>query len=398
MQQPSIGRTRIGSIDLLRGIVMVIMALDHVRDFFHYDASLHNPLDPQTTTPILFFTRFITHYCAPVFIFLAGTSAYLMGLKKTKSELSTFLVKRGLWLIVVEVVLVSLAITFNPFYNVLILQVIWAIGVSMVILGLLIGLRLPFAVILLLGCCVVFGHNLLDYPEAARAHKVGFWWNLLHQGFFTFYAYAPNWGILIIYAFLPWTGIMLMGYCMGKWFEPGFDSARRRKSLLLTGFGLTALFFVLRFANGYGDPVPWTHQRNAMATFLSFMNVNKYPPSLMYISITLGPSLIFLSVAEGLQNKVTAFFTIFGRVPLFYYVAHFFLIHFLTVIAFFLSGCGVRDIIDPASPFLFRPKVFGFDLWVVYVVWILVVLIMYPLCKKYNVYKATHNHWWLSYM
>ncbi len=389
-------RARISSIDLLRGIVMVIMALDHVRDFFHKDAFMHDPLDPQTTTPALFFTRWVTHFCAPIFLFLAGTSAYLMSLKKTKTELGSFLIKRGLWLIVVEVVFVTLAITFNPFYNTLILQVIWATGISMVILGLMV--RLPYKLILIIGIAIVFGHNLLDYPEAAHGHKMGFWWDLIHSGNFSMYPYAKDHAVLILYAFLPWTGIMLIGYCMGKLFSPAVSSAQRKKMLLYSGFGLIALFVVLRLINGYGDPVPWTTQRNAGHTFLSFLNVNKYPPSLMYISITLGPGLVFLALAEHIQNKITDIFIVFGRTPFFYYVIHFYLIHVLVTVAFFLAGCGAKDIFTPGFFFYFRPKQFGFDLWVVYVVWFIVILIMYPLCKKYDRYKSTHRTWWLSYL
>src|SRR5882724_3951319 len=183
-------RNRISSIDLLRGIVMVIMALDHVRDFFHNDAYIHDPLNPQTTTPILFFTRWITHFCAPVFLFLAGMSSCLMGLKMTKSQLSIFLIKRGCWLIFIEIAIITLAITFNPLYNVIILQVIWAIGISMIILGLLV--RLPLTVILIIGCMIVFGHNLLDYPEAVHNHKVGFLWDLVHNSNFAVYSYLRN--------------------------------------------------------------------------------------------------------------------------------------------------------------------------------------------------------------
>jgi uncharacterized membrane protein len=398
MQPASINRSRIASIDLLRGIVMVVMALDHVRDFFHNDANLHNPLDPKTTTAMLFFTRFITHFCAPVFIMLAGTSAYLMAMHKSKKSVGEFLIKRGFWLIFVEVGIVTLAITFDPLYHALILQVIWAIGISMILLGILIRLRLSYSALLTIGCLIILSHNLLDYPEAARGQHVGFWWNLLHHGFFTFYPYVGGHGILIVYAFLPWTGIMILGYCLGKLFEPDYNASLRRRNLLTIGFGMLALFFVLRLMNGYGDPVPWSIQRNTEATLLSFLNINKYPPSLMYVSITLGPALIFLAVAEGMKNRITAFFTIFGRVPLFYYVLHFFLIHLLTVIAFFLSGNGLSEFIDPASPLLFRPKLFGFDLWVVYLVWALVISIMYPLCKKYDNYKSTHRKWWLSYV
>ena len=400
MTQPAVlTKNRVQSIDILRGIVMIIMALDHVRDFFHVDAFQNDPINPATSHPILYATRWITHLCAPTFVFLAGTSSYLVGLRKTKAELSTFLIKRGLWLILVEVIVVTLALTFNPRYNFLFLQVIWAIGISMVILGLLV--RLPLTAIFTIGLIIVLGHNLLDYPEAARAankQPLGFWWDLLHGARFAIYPYAPNHVVAIVYPFLPWTGLMLVGYSAGKLFTPHFSALQRRKILLYTGFGLIVLFFLLRFVNTYGDPVPWTNQENTTRTIMSFFNVHKYPPSLMYVTITIGIALVLLALLENVKGPVTEFSKVFGRVPFFYYVLHFFLIHTLTVIAFFLSNYGVKDIVSPQVPFLFRPVDFGFPLWGVYLVWIGIILFLYPICKRYNAYKSTHHQWWLSYV
>lgn len=399
MKQAVLTKNRVQSIDVLRGIVMIIMALDHVRDFFHVDAFQNDPINPATTNLLLYSTRWITHFCAPTFVFLAGTSSYLVGLRKSKAELSAFLIKRGLWLMLAEVLIITLALTFNPLYNLLFLQVIWAIGVSMVILGLLV--RLPYTVILTIGLIIVLGHNLLDYPEAARASRkeeLGFWWDLVHGARFAIYPYAPNYVVAIVYPFLPWTGLMLMGYSAGKLYADGFPALQRKKILLFTGFGLLVLFFLLRFINAYGDPVPWTRQDNTIRTIFSFFNLNKYPPSLMYMSATIGVALIALVLLENIQNRVTEFFKIFGRVPFFYYVAHFFLIHALEVIAFFLSGYGTEDIISNQVPFLFRPVTFGFPLWVVYLVWIGLIMLLYPLCKRYNAYKSTHHKWWLSYV
>lgn len=396
MTQAAFAKNRVESIDVLRGIVMIIMALDHVRDFFHVGAFQADPLDPATTTPWLYFTRWVTHLCAPTFVFLAGTSSYLVGLRKTKGALSSFLIKRGLWLILIEVLVITLALTFNPLYNLLVLQVIWAIGISMVILGLLV--RLPWTVILMIGLVIVGGHNLLDYPEAARNRQLGFWWDLVHGARFSFYPYATNRVVAIIYPFLPWTGLMLLGYCAGRLFAPGFDPARRRKWLLLMALGLISLFLVLRLVNSYGDPVPWTKQDTFLKTWYAFFNVNKYPPSLMYTSITIGIAMIGLVLLENVTNRVTEFAQVFGRVPFFYYVIHFFLIHTLTVIAFYLSGYGANDIVSRQTPFLFRPVAFGFPLWVVYLVWIAIIGLLYPLCKRYNYYKSTHRHWWLSYL
>lgn len=390
---------RVQSIDILRGIVMIIMALDHVRDFFHEGAFASDPLDPATTTVPLYFTRWITHFCAPVFVFLAGTSGYLMGLKKSKAELSKFLITRGIWLIVVEWIIISFAWTFDPGFHMIIFQVIWAIGISMVVLGVVVWL--PYPVIFALGTLIVLGHNSLDFVEKANAkagQANGFWLDLVHAAKFSFYPIAEGHNIIIVYPFLAWVGIMMLGYCFGRLFEATIDPVQRKKILLAIGFGLIAFFIVIRFINGYGDPSRWNDFPSALSDFFSFMNVTKYPPSLMYVSITLGPALVVLALIEGVQNRVTDFAKVFGRVPFFYYVLHFYLIHILTVIAFFASGYGTKDIVDPNSFFYFRPVMFGFPLWGVYLVWITVILILYPLCKWYNNYKATHKHWWLSYL
>jgi len=404
MNQPAATRFRVQSIDILRGIVMVIMALDHTRDFF-FKAVVEGggasvALDPTnlaTTTPALFFTRWITHFCAPVFVFLAGTAAYLMRQKKSKSELSSFLIKRGFWLVLVEIFIITLGWTFNPLYNVIILQVIWAIGISMILLGLLI--RLPFTLIFSIGFIIVFGHNLLDYPSVNSGLKGGFFSDLVYFTNFSVHNIDSNHLIIIVYAFLPWTGVMILGYCFGKLYENKIDPARRKKILLGLGTGLIILFIVLRFINGYGDPVPWSSQpRGALFTFLSFLNVNKYPPSLDFLSMTIGPAMILLALLEKAQSRVADFFKVYGRVPMFYYILHFYILHTLVVIVFLLSGYPASQIATPGNSFLFRPPDFGFNLWGVYAVWIFVVLVLYPICRKYDRYKSMHKKWWLSYL
>src|SRR6185295_1222717 len=281
MAQLTISRNRIQSIDVLRGIVMVIMALDHVRDFF-FKADVSGggasvALDPTnlaTTTPALFFTRWITHFCAPTFLFLSGTSVFLMGQTKTKSELSLFLIKRGFWLVLVELFIITLAWTFNPFYNLFILQVIWAIGISMILFGLVI--QLPFWFIFSMGFVIVFGHNLLDYPGINKSLKGGWLADLIYFSNFSIYSLSKDHFFLIVYAFLPWWGVMMLGYCFGKLYANTFDPKRRRKMLLLMGTGLIVLFVILRLLKGYGDPVPMSQQqRGSVFTFLSFLNVNK---------------------------------------------------------------------------------------------------------------------------
>jgi uncharacterized membrane protein len=397
-------RNRIQSIDILRGLVMVIMALDHVRDFFFKanvaggGASLAmDPTNMATTTPALFFTRWITHFCAPVFVFLAGTSIFLMGKKKSKSELSLFLIKRGFWLVFVEVIIITFAWTFNPFFNLLILQVIWTFGISMILLGLLI--RLPFWLIFALGFIIVFGHNLLDYESINKNLKGGFLADLLYFSNFSAYPIDKNHYIFIVYAFAPWLGVMMLGYCFGKLYESTVDAAWRKKILVRLGTGLLLLFIVIRLLKGYGDPVPFSQQpRGSVFTFLSFLNVNKYPPSLAYLSMTLGAAMIFLALIENVQNKWTAFFKVYGRVPLFYYILHFYIIHIVAVVVFFAEGFSMNQISEPGNPFLFKPSGFGFGLLGVYAVWLFVFLILYPLCKKYDRYKSTHQKWWLSYL
>ena len=391
---------RIDSIDVLRGITMIVMALDHVRDFFHVSANTGNPLDLTQTTPQLFFTRWITHFCAPLFVFLSGTSIYLQGLRKSKTELAAFLIKRGLWLILVEVLIMSFAFTFDSSYSFIIFQVIWSIGISMLILAILIRFA-PFGLILTLGLLIVFGHNLLDIPESAQGFKAGFWWDLLHHGFFSFYPLFGNHTLIILYAFGPWTGVMMLGYCTGVLFAPGFSQEKRKKILLRLGAGALLLFVVLRFINVYGDPFPWSVQKNALFTFLSFINVFKYPPSLLYLCLTLGTGLLALSFLDQVQNGITRIARTYGRVPFFYYILHFYLIHILAVIVFFLKGhsyseavAGLKNVI-----FMFVLQGEGFDLPGVYLIWAGVVIALYPLCKKYDQYKSAHREkWWLGYL
>jgi uncharacterized membrane protein len=390
---------RIDSIDVLRGIVMVIMAIDHVRDFVHDQAYTGDPLNVLTTTPVLYFTRWITHLCAPTFVFLSGLSIYLQSLRKTKSELSSFLFKRGIWLIFVEFGLISLAITFNPLYNLLLLQVIWAIGISMIILGFLI--RLPFKMLLSIGLVIVLGHNLLDFPEAAPGFKAGFWWDLLHHGSFAIYPIVGDHFLAIMYPFVPWTGLMILGYCFGIFFTPKFTSAQRQKILWMIGLSLLGFFVVLRLINVYGDPHPWTMQKSGFQTFLSFMNVNKYPPSLAYISVMIGIALLALSFLENIQNKISSIFRVFGRTAFFYYIIHFYMGHLVAMLLFFYNGHSYDDAIKGLQkiPFLFAIQGEGVGLGLVYLIWMLLILSLYPLCKWYDTYKTTHKEkWWLSYL
>ncbi|MGZ8541850.1 MAG: DUF1624 domain-containing protein [Chitinophagaceae bacterium] len=395
----STGQKRIESIDILRGIAMVIMALDHVRDYFHLTGFTDDPLNLATTTPFLYFTRWITHLCAPIFVFLSGTSIYLQSLRKTKKELSAFLIKRGLWLIFAEFIIIAFAWTFNPFYNFIPLQVIWAIGISMVILGF--AIRLPYHFILVMGLVIVFGHNLLDIPEAAPGFKAGFWWDLLHHGHFAAYPYMPGHFAVIVYPFVPWLGVMMLGYCTGIFFSPKFSPEQRRKIIFRLGIALILFFVIVRFINIYGDPVAWTVQKNGLFTFLSFMKVNKYPPSLLYLCITIGPALVLLSFMEKFKNGFTNIMVVFGRTAFFYYIIHIYLIHLLATIVFFAKGHSMQDALNSMQnlPFMFLIPGEGYNLPVVYGIWAFVIILLYPICKWYDKYKTRHKEkWWLSYL
>lgn len=397
MEQPI--QKRIQSIDILRGIVMVIMALDHVRDYFHIHAWTDDPMNLETTTPALYFTRYITHFCAPTFVFLSGISIYLQSLRKTKPELSAFLMKRGLWLIFVELVIVSFAWSFNPAFERFPLGVIWSIGISMFLLGLLI--RLPYKVVLGLGLLIVFGHNLLDFPEAATGFNGGFWLDLFHSSNWTSYQIIGNRNLIIAYPFLPWLGLMIMGYCAGQIFSPQFDISRRKQLLTRMGLGLLLLFLILRSINIYGDPVVWSQQKNVLYTFFSFINIHKYPPSLLYMCITIGSTLILLPYLERLENRFTKITVVFGRTAFFYYILHIYFIHILAMISFYVHGHTLAQIAEGESIFKWKFVVpgEGFGLIGVYAIWIFVIACLYPLCKWYDTYKTNHkDKWWLSYL
>ena len=387
---------RIGSIDLLRGVIMIIMALDHVIDYFHAGAYLYNPLDLDKTTGALFFTRWVTHFCAPVFMFLAGTAAFLFGQKKSKKELSFFLLTRGLWLILLELTVVNFEWNFDLAFNNIYFITIWALGVSMIVLAGLI--YLPNKLILAFGIVLVAGHNLLDNVHVTGNTLPAFGWALLHeQNFFSWH--GKN--VLVGYPLLPWIGIMALGYCLGNLYRPSFDAAKRKKILLMTGGIAILLFIIIRLLNVYGDPSKWTHQPSTFYTFLSFINVTKYPPSLLYSLMTIGAALLFLALFENVNNSVSKIISVYGRVPMFYYLLHIVLIHLGTMIAagIFTNFDWTVWILKEPLWFTKTLKGYGFSLTIVYFVWIAIVVAVYPLCKWYDKYKQAHKEkWWLSYL
>jgi uncharacterized membrane protein len=385
---------RIESIDLLRGIVMIIMALDHARDYFHYDAFMYNPTDLLKTNVPLFFTRWITHYCAPVFVFLAGISAYLYGVKKTRKDLSFFLLTRGVWLILAEFFILSFFRTFNPSYTYINLQVIWVIGLSMIILSGMVYIN--NRIILIIAILFITTHNLLDAVHVQGNGLIAILWSIMHDvkrftfGDFTFFIHYP---------LLPWLGIMALGYYYGSLYVAVYDTVKRKRILFLSGVGFVSLFIFLRFPNLYGDAAEWSLQKGSVYSFLSILNVSKYPPSLLYTLITLGPAMIFLAYAEKPLKAITGRIAVFGRVPMFYYLAHILLIHILAVIAALITGHPDMIILSNGVNDTPALKGYGFNLFMVYMVWTGLVLLLYPFCKWFDHYKRTHvvTQWWLSY-
>lgn len=392
MEQLPVLKKRIDSIDILRGIVMIIMALDHVRDFFHINAMTGNPTDPATTTPILFFTRWITHFCAPVFVFLAGTSAFLAGRKKSKKELSAFLIKRGLWLMAADLLVFNLLLSFDPGFHMISVSILFVTGLSMVLLAGFIFL--PISVICTIGLMIVAGHNLLDGFNADNPQDISVWWGLIHQQFVKVYAPGRIFGGF--YPLVPWPGIMLLGYTMGTLFVSDYSASKRQRKLIFIGLAATLVFIGVRWINVYGDLFTWKEGKNTIATILSFFNVTKYPPSFLFCCMTLGPALVVLAFLEKVKSGWSKIVVVYGRVPFFYYFAHFFLVHVLCTILFFMTGHALSE--ATSTMMYFRPVNFGFSLGIVYLIWIGIVVIMYPLCKKYSLYKASHTYWWLPYL
>jgi uncharacterized membrane protein len=385
---------RILSIDILRGLVMIIMALDHTRDFFHIGAMTGDPLNPETTTGTLFFTRWITHFCAPTFVFLSGLSAYLSAQSRTPAQASSFLFKRGLWLIVIEIVIITLGLTFNPSYNFIIFQVIWAIGSSMIFLALF--SRISYKLVLITGLILVFGHNLFDLLPAPTDPTGGLILKVFLTASGTIIPLSNNHLIGDFYAILPWTGIMFVGYGIGAWYKKGYEADRRQRNLLIVGSLTVFVFIALRLINVYGDPVPRKEHHDLFKNLLAFFNVNKYPPSLQYATMTLGPAMLILAFTENINNWFTRITSVYGAVPFFYYILHFYLLHSLLVVVFFATGHTSKEIVQ--VPFWFRPATFGYSLPIVYLIWFCIVASLYLPCRWFKKYKETHRQWWLRYV
>jgi uncharacterized membrane protein len=385
--------TRVQALDALRGLVIVIMALDHVRDYFHASGYGYDPLDFSRTTVALYLTRWVTHFCAPTFVFLAGVSAWLQRAKgKSTPRLARFLLTRGLWLVLLEVTVVAFGWSFSiPLLPHL--QVIWAIGWSMVILAALV--YLPRPAVLAIGIAIVAGHNLLD---PIRSNELGAWapaWILLHEQ--NMLVASGEVVAFVAYPLLAWIGVLALGYGLG----PVFLSPNRDRSLVRLALGMLAVFLVLRGLNLYGDPRPWAPQAAMRDTFMDFFNVRKYPPSLLYVCVTLAPMLLLVPVFDRLRGPAAAVLRTFGAVPLMAYVAHLYVMHLLAIAAHAAAGQNLDGMFNTIHDFFLAPGVFagtGFSLPVVYIAWVAVLAILYPLCRWWGGVKERRRDWWLSYL
>lgn len=380
---------RVTSIDTVRGVVMILMALDHVRDFFGTPGV--SPTDLAQTTVPLFLTRWITHLCAPVFFLLTGTGAFLSLGRKSIPELSRFLLTRGVWLVLLEITVVRcLGFQFNVDYQVTMLVVIWALGWAMIVLAALVWL--PVSAVLLFGVAMIAGHNLLDGVRST--HPL---WVLLHTPGLV--VNRPGFVVFAAYPLIPWIGVTAVGYGLGQIYK--WSMERRRAFLLRVGFALTAAFVVLRAINVYGDPAPWASQASGALTVVSFLNLTKYPPSLLFLLMTLGPALLLLRALEDGTPRVMRPAVTFGRVPLFYFLLHLPLIHLLAVIVCYAqNGAAYWMFRSPdlsAYPFT-APPGWGLSLPVIYLLWLLVVVLLYPPCVWFAAVKQRRPDAWLSYV
>jgi len=408
---PAARSERLLSVDLLRGTVMVIMALDHTRDYFTYVR--FQPEDVLHASLALFFTRWITHFCAPVFFFLAGTGAFLASRKKSPKELSSFLVKRGLFLVVMEQTVITFCWTFVPLFPGVIALVIWALGWSMVFLGVLVR-WLPVRAIAVIGLVIVAGHNLLDSVQPAQFGRFALLWQFLHVQSFHFFTQFHGVPIiaLVLYPLVPWIGVMATGYAFGALLQK--PPAERRRWIFSLGAACIVLFVVLRAGHLYGNPPATPNsfgpssngdfhvQATLSQSVIAFLNVQKYPPSLQYLLMTLGPALLLLAYFErftqpSLRQSLTGAIVIYGRVPMFYYVLHILLIHVMSLV--------VALAFQQPAKWLIRgffvnqtPSGYGHGLPFIYLIWLLAVAILYLPCKWFSELKARRKDWWLSYI
>ncbi|MFI5256339.1 MAG: DUF1624 domain-containing protein [Gemmatimonadales bacterium] len=387
-------RARIESVDLLRGVIMILMALDHTRDYFGVAGV--NPTDPATTTVALFFTRWVTHFCAPVFFLLTGTGAFLALRRRTIAQLSRFLFTRGLWLIFVEIVLLRcFGWQFNFDYRVTMLTVLWGLGWAMIVLSALV--HLPPRVVAALGALMIVTHNLLDSVRASTFGAFAPLWSVLHAPA-VIYSDGRHM-VFVAYALIPWIGVTAVGYGLGQLYR--WEPVRRRALLFRLGLALTVAFVMLRAVNLYGDPLPWSLQRSPVFTALSFLDTTKYPPSLLFLLMTLGPALLFLRAMDGGMPRALRPALVIGKVPMFYYVLHVPLIHLVAVIVCVARYGSAHWMVESPSIDRFpvtQPPGWPVPLPVVWLIWVGIVVMLYPLCRWFAGVKAMRTDWWLSYI
>lgn len=385
---------RINSLDILKGAIIVIMSLDHFRDYFHFEAFFFNPTDPENTNPATFFIRWITHYCAPIFAFLAGVSAYIVGNKYDQKYLSKFLLSRGVWLVFVEIVIMNFGWRFDVNFSFLVLQVIWMLGICMILLSLMIWMSKKQ--ILISSILIIFGHNILDRFDISG----NLFWAILHK--LEFFKLNDLNTLGIAYPILPWIGVMSLGYYFGHYYQRNYKSDHRIKLLRLTGVLSIVGFFVLRLLNSYGNSKPWIMYDLVSQSIYSFMDPQKYPPSLSYLLMTLGPMFLLLAILE-LRKKtfLSNVLIVFGRVPFFFYILHVYVIHLFAMIASEIYGFGWESMILKEPIWMLPSKLqgYGFTTLTMLILWVLFVISMYPICKKFGDYKMKNKQKkWLSYL
>ncbi|HEU4997136.1 MAG TPA: heparan-alpha-glucosaminide N-acetyltransferase domain-containing protein [Gemmatimonadaceae bacterium] len=377
---------RVASIDVVRGGIMILMALDHVRD---YVTNLRiRPEDLARGSAALFATRWITHFCAPGFFLLAGIGIGISAQRSTLADVRRFLVTRGIWLLFLELVVTAIGWQFGfqlvPAFAI----VIWALGLSMMLLALVVGL--PHALIAMIALLLIGAHNLFDGVRPESLGALAPLWHILHVP-----GLAIPGKLIVAYPLVPWVGVMALGFVIADMYR--WDAARRRKTLLWAGVAATAAFIALRAFNGYGNPFPWSPQRTPALTVASFLNLLKYPPSLQFLLMTLGPLMIALALTENARGRIASVVQVYGRVPLFYYVVHIFLVHALAVGLALMQGGELRRIPVVSAPETI-PAWYGVSLPGVYLAWATVVVLMYWPCRWFGRIKAERKEWWLRYL
>lgn len=377
-------KDRVKSIDMMRGLVMIIMALDHTREF--WGTTSFSPEDLSQTSPALFLTRWITHLCAPTFVFLSGAGIYFYQQHKgSRERTSVFTLSRGLWLMIVEIVVMTFIVTHN--FNFILLGVFWMIGCCMVLMAGLIWL--PRKLLIMISVLFIAGHNLLPTLNPSTPFEYGI--GIFHNTPF----FIPKPPVLVTYTIIPWIGVMLAGYLVGAWF--GYPPEKRNMLLRRSGFILFGLFLILRLINVYGDPSPYSIQdRGWIFTLLSFLNVTKYPPSLQFLSLTIGIGMLLISFLPNNRTRFSEVLMTYGRVPFFFFIMHFALISLASYLWTWVEfGTGFNLAFSTPDT---RPSTYEPNFARVYIVWLLVILVTYFPCKWFGQYKKENRQWWLSYL